>query len=461
MKKLEVIKAISTIKLENALNKTVRTDWKKMKRIVWGAGVSGKSFVDMYSDIGFSYIVDTRLQLQATTFEGLEITSPENLYEENPDNTIVFLPTILCQDLALDLNQKGFHNIIIPNQLNKSGIGFVIDANKVNDFFMWMNDNKINYVLLRWYNESLMDTKDVDIMIESDDIDKLLECKYILQENQSDKLVYLDIKWSKPIGLNLELPYFPVKLTSQILNSKNILLKNGINIIKDEMAIYSYIYHILFQKAENSNLEVTEEKKDLDNKYFNILRELSNSCNLKFEISLEGLWGFIMNSKFKPPIDFVRKWAAENNSPFLKKKSAFIRPKERTSLAVFIFRAWYEDHEELLNKSVDIIVGNGFQLKDLIYLNAEQKRVAKNEIRGGVWMETYDSRVGGFPYALGVFEHLNASTRKAKEEVREFVSESMNKDINCIHASDDEVEAIEYLDIIKYKNSLQWTILKK
>lgn len=448
MGNLEVVKRISTIKLESSLENGIGNTWKSKNRIVWGAGVSGKSFVEMYEHLGFSYIVDTRQKLQNSSYKNVSIVSPDKLYQENPEDTIVFLPTILCQELAVELNKKGFYNLVMPNQLNKSGVGFVIDSSDVYPFFNWLNENKIKYALLRWYDEDLLTTKDVDLMIDTEDIAKLLECDFLLKTNKKDSFVYLDVKWSVPVGLNIELPYFPIKLAENLLKNENIELKNGVKIIKDNMVIYSYIFHILFQKAEISGLSIDGELQ-IDNKYYNILNELRSKCNLSFEISFQGLWDFIMKSEFKPPIDFVRKWADENKSPFLNEKTKIKQKEKGLSKAVFIFREWYKNHPKILEESINIILKHGFSKVDLVYLNDQQTGEAKKNIRGGVWEETFDSRLGGGPYIVGVFEHDNTtSTRPPKEAIRKYISKITQKNINSIHASDDEIEALEYLEFI-------------
>lgn len=450
MKKIDIVKQISMIKLDNNLITTVGSSWDDKKKIVWGAGVSGKSFVEMFSNLNFSYIVDTREALIGTYYNNIEIVHPDYLFNEIPDNTIVFLPTVMCQEISELLISKNFKNIIIPNQLNKSGVGLVIKSNKIKDFFNWLNTNHINYALLRWHQEGIHNIKDVDIMLDSNDIDKLLNCDLILNDYGATDLIYLDIKWSAPIGLNIELPYFPIKLTSQILLNQNTHWYNGIRIIKDQYAIYSYIYHILFQKVELSNLTISGENINFNNKYYKILFQLRNTLNLDFEISLEGLWVFIMNSEMKPPIDFVRKWADETNSPFLKFKSQIKVIDNQEQIAVFVFRNWFKENIKYLDQSINLIGDFGFVLEKIQYLDEHQITDATNHIRGGVWFETFDSRLGGVPYCFGIFKHKNLSTRPAKEAVRKFISMQLKMSINCIHASDDQYEALEYLEIINY-----------
>lgn len=450
MNQLDIVKTISTIKLNNSLENGVGENWEGKKKVVWGAGVSGKNFVDMYLHLGFSYIVDTREKLQNTEFNGVKITSPEFLYEEDPENTIIFLPTILFQELADDLYKRGFKYLIMPNQLNKSGVGFLIDQSDVYDFFNWMNQNQIKYALLRWYHEDLTQTKDIDIMIDSNDIEKLLNCSYFLKNNSKKELSYLDVKWSTPIGLNVELPYFPIKLTEKLLADENMkALPNGVKIIKKEILLYTYIYHVLYQKVEISGLPEDGEKILPENKYFNILNELRNELNIEFEISLNGLWDFIQTSEFKPPIDFVRKWADETKSKYLQKKTEIKFKEGQSHQAVFVFRNWFKDHPELLQKSIEIIIDHGFEKIDVLFLNEAQSVLAQKNIRGGVWNETIGSRLGGMPFALGHFQSTETSTRMAKEAVRKFIGEQVGHDVNCIHASDDEIEAMEYLEIVK------------
>ena len=42
--------------------------------------------------------------------------------------------------------------------------------------------------------------------------------------------------------------------------------------------------------------------------------------------------------------------------------------------------------------------------------------------------------------------------RKTKEKIRIYINEAVGGDVNCIHSSDDEQEALEYINLLMKKS---------
>ena len=434
-----IIKIISDRKLKKSIDQVLSNniDLDKAKKIVWGAGVSGKSFVKTYSDLNFSYIIDSRQEKQGDIFEGIEIFEPEKLNNEDKTNTIIFVPTVIHQKISNSLREKGFYNIIIPNQLNTSSIGFNINKKDIHNIFQWLNTNEVDYVYLKEFKQDLNHIKDIDIMVSKRHIEKLLNCKYLYSTPSSD-VTYLDISWDRPIGINSELPFYPIHLSDDILNKKNNVYINNIRCLNSRFLLITYITHALIHKGDQAGI----------NKYKEVIGKLQKELELDFDISLNGLWNFLNSTEYFPKIDFIRKWNAYNNSQFLKEKTS--TPKNnKPEKVVYVFREYFKKKKNLLKKVIALIQSNGFELEEIIHLDVKNKDIVKQSIRGGVWVDSYQSERAGGPHAIGIFKGLGDQVRVTKEMVRNYVINEMNDEVNCIHSSDDELEALEYIKLLE------------
>jgi len=436
--KQRVIKKISDIKLRKSIEQIIPSEeeFNKLKKIVWGAGVSGKSFIKIYSDLDFEYIVDTREDLQNTQFMKLNICSAEILFKEDPSNTLIFLPTVIHQQLAEQLREKGFYKIVVPNQINISGVGFNINRADAYLLFDWFNDNKINYVYLKLLPENFDKIKDIDILVSSDDIEKLLDCPYLLSLPKDDTL-YLDVNWDKPLGINSELPLFPLLINKKIFLNRRKNSKKQIEILRNRVLLLTYIFHIVIHKGCEHSLQ--KNKK--------IIEKLQKKCGISFKITLDGLWDYLKETEFMPLSDFVRKWQAFNQSDFLLKKLDELN-KIETEYVAYVFRDYLKDKYELINSCINKIKDSGFNLINSTKLNSNQRELVANTIRGGVWEDSYQSKLGGKPFMLTFFINKAGDVRKTKEMIREYINKECDTEVNAIHSSDDALEAYEYMQLV-------------
>ena len=435
----KTIKIISDRKLEKSISKVLKNnvDINKAKKIVWGAGVSGKSFVKTYFDFNFSYIVDSRIEKQGTKFNGIEIFEPNKLNDEEKSNVIIFVPTVIHKEISTYLKKIGFINIIIPNQLNTSSIGFNINKKDIYNIFNWLNDNRVDYVYLKEYKADLNNLKDIDIMVSKKHIEKLLECNY-LYTIPSSEVTYLDISWDRPIGINSELPFYPIHLSDDILNKNNNVYKDNIRCLNSQLLLITYVTHAVIHKGNLSGIQ----------KYRKIIEKLQKELEIEFEISLNGLWNYLKSTKYFPKTDFIRKWNAYNKSEFLNQKT-LTKKNNVPEKVVYVFREYFNGKDKLLQTVITLIQSKGFELEELVQLDDKSKDFVKQSIRGGVWIDSYQSAKAGGPHAIGVFKGLGDKVRTTKEIIRNYVINETNDEVNCIHSSDDESEAIEYIKLLE------------
>ncbi len=439
------IKTLSRLMLDTSITPEIKKRFSEFKKVVWGAGESGKTFITLNKDIGFDYIVDTRENLQGTTHEGLSISSEQILFAENRENTLVFLPTVIHQKLKAELLDKGFKYFVVPNQINASGVGFSINRNDIMLFIDWINENNINYVFQKYITEEadFFKMRDFDILVATEDIPKIIQCPVFLR-NQTSDVISVDVMWSHPIGVSQELPFYTEKLSTTVLNKENQVFLKNVRAVKIEFLIYMYFYHIILHKGDNEAIE----------KYRNVLGDLMSKLSLNVNLDLESIYNFIQQSEFAIPIDFARKWADKTQSDFLNEKTR-IKPLAQQTLAVFIFREFFRENQKLLQDSLDIIETNGFKIaKKIVLEGGVLENVTKN-IRGGVWIDSNHTLAAGGPYKAIICTHSGIDSRKAKVEIRDYITKVCGREINCIHASDDDVEAIQFLHFLNEdKNTL-------
>ncbi len=431
----EVIKSISRIMLEKSMGEDIKQKLPFMKKVVWGAGESGKTFISLNSDLNFDYIVDTRISLQNTKHEGLEILPEDKLYLEDVNSTIVFLPTVIHKQLRELLLEKGFKNFVIPNQINSSGVGFTINKSDIYEFIDWINKENINYAFQKYVTDDIdfSAMKDFDILVASNDIHKVIACPLFFKEH-SDDVMSIDIMWSHPIGVSQELPFYTSELVEDILNHNNKFIIKNVMAVKLNILVFMYLHHIVLHKGRVETID----------KYRQMLSIMLDKLGITLNLTLEDIYSFIQSSKYRIPIDFARKWAEKTQSPFLLERTK-ARPLAEQTLAVYIFRDFFKDKEQLLASCLDIIKHNGFKIIKQIILEDKLLENVKSTIRGGVWIDSNHTKVAGYPYLAIVCIHNGINTRKTKVEIRNYVSVKYGSEVNCIHASDDDIEAKEYL----------------
>ncbi len=475
-----IVRQIARVKLMTALARIPKSRFDMLKKVVWGAGVSGKSFVQMNDFLDLAYLVDGRERLQGTAFEGLKIQPPSVLLGEDRDNVCVFLPTVIAAELHEILSSEGFRYIIIPNHINTSGLQIPVPRSDIKLVFSAFAQEKVDYAVLRWANEPLQSLADIDLMTESskDNLSRLMRActGWISRSGCNDHdTITVDIKFSAPVGLTNELPYFPLPLTQALFSEGGTQYKRGLRVPSDELSVFTYLYHILFQKAEKSGLPVglsntgsgetgsgatsgfvseaciasdTSSASAEGNKYMRIISALREKTGIEIPRNLEGIWCWLRDSAFPPPMDYARKWASETGGGLLPKLTRH-RVLETNNICVFIFREWFSSRPEALGACVARLEKSGFREAALTILSKPEQRKVALHIRGGVWGETHSSIIGGKPYAVGVFKHdAGVDIQRAKENLREYCGAVAGREVNAIHSSDDHMEGLEYRDII-------------
>lgn len=184
------------------------------------------------------------------------------------------------------------------------------------------------------------------------------------------------------------------------------------------------------------------------------------------ELTLEGLHHFLTEHDWAPPIDLIRKLAAKRPwlTHFYTEYEPYAPPGQ---FSVFIVRGiahehgWHGRVREYLDR-------RGFCILHEETLSEEKQLRAKTKIRGGNWEEHLESQISrnGPKALIAVYDprpvtpprHLrksmpfltNFEVYNAKSALRELMQDDIGHEdcANSLHASDDELEAWEYIDAI-------------
>ncbi|MCW8905855.1 MAG: hypothetical protein OQL28_01285 [Sedimenticola sp.] len=338
----------------------------------------------------------------------------------------------------------------------------------VESLFLKLNEERVNYVILRWFEElpNVVDGEDIDVLVSDRDLD-LLRSFCEPYDNGGQKLDIYSV--SGVSGSDYEgATYYPARLSNKILDSRR-LYKELFYVPSDEMYFISLAYHAVFHKGEESGLPYTKNLSPeyvSDHDYQSILRRMSIKLGIKIaDYSFNGYYNLLENEGYIPELDTRRllsrtnKWLKD-----LQNERVVHNEKERGELVVFIVREW-----AVKNNKVDFIKESlqlsGFDILFSQYLNPEASIRTKKSVRGGQWDKGPYPVSGGdpafvivcFDYApvkplddqKAIYPHLSNKNILVKHKIRDLINRDLLffKHVNCIHSSDDETESWDYLHI--------------
>lgn len=443
-------------------------DWMKKKIAIYGAGGLGLSFMQTFPQLSIAYAIDSDPTRRGEVFHGLPVHTPDVLETENLDDLIVFTTSSWHQEIRLTLESLGLEmnrNFFFGNQQAHGRIFFYLrEMADFSDAFSWFEKRGTEYSILRWF-ETLPEDEpaDIDLLVRSDDLPDFFENPYLKGDPGG---VPLEVYWSRPLGQEDELLYYPTWLACEILASR-YRLASGAFAPDEDRYLKSLAYHVVFHKAERAKWPTTASDPAVarPNKYFSKIQELSTKAGLNLEFTLEGMWSYLDEVGWLPPIDLARRYAVDLKSPWLIQKVGPLAGANEDVL-VFVFREWLLRHSAVFDQVVRELERLGLQQIEIVKLVHAEKEVARERIRGGNWVETSQSREGGGPAAFAVF--LDPSPERPSEagkllrpfcanrklgektDLKQRICKDYNEGevVNFLHAADDEREGLEYVECL-------------
>lgn len=346
---------------------------------------------------------------------------------------------------------------------------FLRPSYTVMQFFSSLNQNRVKYVVLRFFShaELLESQKDIDILFADEYleiVDELLVRDNVLSLNQ----IKIDAYSSTGLpgyGFN-KMPYYPAFLAQKILEDR-ILVNDLYFVPNPEIHLLSYIFHVVYHKSEKSGLPVGNEQNVPDAQGLGVIKEIQ-AIFPEFhkdisQFTLESLKQYLDKNNWTPSIEWVRKIAG-NGSRWLQ--SLYPTQEASFSISVFILRErgalpeiQKQFHTLIYKEKLSIIYARR--------LSQTEKNIATMYLRSGNWNCGPHLFSGGLPsYVYILYDtspetvpeniqeihgHLsNYRFYRLKSDMRKIASQyhHLNGNMNCIHSCDDNSETFEYMKIL-------------
>lgn len=337
------------------------------------------------------------------------------------------------------------------------------------NFFDALNDLQLKYVILRWHDKIPFTdlSEDVDLLISDQDIGRVQE---LLDERVG--ILPFDVYSisGMPGSTFKNMAYYPPYLGELILQDRE--LWQGKYFIPNKKAyFYSLMYHAVYHKGEKSGIPVHEGGQpnlDLsDHDYLSILRKMALENGITLEKSNLLYFHELLESEgWAPATDTLRKLSGGDaswlNSIMTGSQNNFEKDGE---LMVFIIREWAYQRG-LSGLITEWFEKSGLNLVKSVEMNPAQKKKAAQNLRGGNWGRGPWPVSGGGPSVMLVmydyhpkaldrdkrekYPHVSNEHYLFKEEIRSKINSSLPdmEKTNPIHSSDDEIEALDYIDSI-------------
>lgn len=438
------------------------------KIVLFGASSGVTLFLERYPKIQVNYLVDNDVNKWGRKVENLEVKNPDIL-SGCKEKTIVLITSMYFEAIGEQLEEYGFiegFNYFNAFSGTLPRMTCTIDASRFQEIFQEMKNQNINYVILRGFQElPEWKSKDIDILIEESDIEKLSLIKGI--SNSPHGIIgeiYVD-------GDNGKfLPYFPRELSKIVL--KDSVTVEGCFKIPNELSyFYSYLYHIIYRKSKEYIVYNNENwLLKSDNKYYEELKRIMISLNMNFTNNAEELRVILKEKNYTPPLDLLRKMNLSVDNPFLsyltRQEEAYYSKKysqyKGLEIMFFVYRG-FEISESDMGKVSKILKQKFIMISEGMLTSIEHKRFLHN-VRGGNWGDDAQYEQGGLP--LGYFVCIDERPQIPKKEyldknpylsninyfIKHTVRESLgNRVKNILHSSDDSYEALEYIENLEEK----------
>lgn len=260
-------------------------------------------------------------------------------------------------------------------------------------------------------------------------------------------------------------PYFPPKVARRFLSSATAV--SGIKVIDRELAYLAHAYHLLFHQTD---LVPASCEKLADIRFpaataIEELSELALAANRRIPATFTHLEEDIISAEMMPPLDMIGFYSHRN--PFLRAR--YLSAPVRKGLAVILIREFglldpvTEVRKQVLKMGFQIVMEGHF---------GHVPRAAIDAIRGGNWYDRYAFGGSAPPNYYFICENKtpirpSLRTRKhypllddetvvmLKRSVREDFAKRRGTVTNIVHASDNALQAWEYVCALGHAENLQ------
>lgn len=332
-------------------------------------------------------------------------------------------------------------------------------------FLEQLNERKVEYVLLRWW-ENLPDypeREDLNLLIKDEQRDLINDLVTIYDE-EGMKCDLYTVNGGKN-GSRINVPVFSQNLSRDLFETS--YLYNGGYVPSPVPYFASVAYHALFHKGYNSGIpgfgmEPTKYVYD----YSTFLKDFAREHGIEVEITVKGLFHWLKERGYAPAADTLTKLAdiRPEISILEPPLSSDVRGGE---ILVFVVRQRLLDEVLLDDFQKYLEEEYNFDVLDVKIFSESEKETCTNQIRGGKWDKGPWKETGGPPVALVIaFDYhpvplteteqaihtrtTNYRTVQAKYGYRDRLNKINKKrdNYNGLHSGDNELDAWFYISLL-------------
>ena len=341
-------------------------------------------------------------------------------------------------------------------------------------FLETLNKRKIDYVLLRWWENlpEIPEGEDLDILVRDEHRDLMKDLVTFRNNGTGDKCDIYTLTGSN-FGSHRGLPYFQSNLGITLLNTK--VLYRGAYVPSPQLYFASLAYHAVFHKGKGSGLPgFCIQSSDAEHEYPTILNNQAKALDLDVDMTVQGIYQWLEERDFSPADDTLTKLVEIKPELAFLQKPLFSDARGG-DLIVYVVRerlvkdGLLDDFKTFLEKEFL------FDVVDVKMLDVKEKDICASRIRGGKWDQGPYKFSGGEPVALVVVfdpspkplndedmkrqpRMTNRNNLEAKYRYRDKIQDGGLKksDYNGVHSSDNEHDAWYYISLLgdSYNNKV-------
>lgn len=344
-------------------------------------------------------------------------------------------------------------------------------------FLHELNQRKIPYVVLRWFEEVPLTPEeeaayqeDVDFLIDHDRVKELMEVA-----SRHPGLVKCEFYSAagKSGTASRGLPYYPPQFADEIL-AKRILYRDEFYIPDPAHHLLSLAFHLTYHKGPSSGIptgtEAFPDQAGAKRPYGELLQKLATSLGTPLEepLTLTSLHHYLRAHSWAMPYDLMLRWRREpewaKHLAAAEEKELFTYAEQLPNLVIFFVRADASGDPVVREATVAMIKEKFDLLKTIPLDEAAVQRVLRS-VRGGNWVE-HHGRIQ-VPPALALicndpnptpfapddprrkkYPLIDNANALYKNKVRSAINEQFPDDQHkrtVLHASDNTMEAHHHL----------------
>jgi len=342
------------------------------------------------------------------------------------------------------------------------------------EFLARLERHGIDYVVLRWPQEAqdILSGKrfpgaDIDILVKTKSWKEIFNLCYDLISTKN--AVKIDI-YSHQVTKGFQyhgFPYYPFHLANEIFENAT-KEKYPFYYLEGLVYIKSLAYHLVYHKGEASGIPLDDQGEwaTTPKKNYGMLLQQeadSNGVSLPSPLTILRLAQWLKDNQFEMPYDLLMRYPQNACLSAIKKsqESSFVPLSKEQYLFIYMLRSSLEN--TAYEAQVIELLKKHFVIDREIRVDTETRMKLKRDIRGGNWHDKHQ-RGETLPYLFLLAHDTNPEALTEPDPayplidnknfykkliIREEIQELLGTKSNCIHGTDNLLEAAYVLSVLR------------